>query len=147
MKKLMLIWALLLTVGVGSSFAHKLENVSEQVMNSFKKDFASAQDVTWEKTKDIAKATFKMNDQVMFAYYTEDGNMLAAIRNIVSGQLPISLLSDLKKNYAGYWISDLFEMASNDNTAYYVTVEDANQKIVLKSSGSTGWETYKKDKK
>ena len=146
MKKLMLIWALLLTVGVGSSFAHKLENVSEQVMNSFKKDFASAQDVTWEKTKDIAKATFKMNDQVMFAYYTEDGNMLAAIRNIVSGQLPISLLSDLKKNYAGYWISDLFEMASNDNTAYYVTVEDANQKIVLKSVGSS-WETYKKDKK
>jgi hypothetical protein len=147
MKKLMLIWALLLTVGVGSSFAHKLENVSEQVMNSFKKDFASAQDVTWEKSKDIAKATFKMNDQVMFAYYTEDGNMLAAIRNIVSGQLPISLLSDLKKNYAGYWISDLFEMASNDSTAYYITVEDANQKIVLKSIGSTGWETYKKDKK
>jgi hypothetical protein len=147
MKKFMLIWALLLTVGVGSSFAHKLENVNEQVMNSFKKDFASAQDVTWEKSKDIAKATFKMNDQIMFAYYTEDGSMLAVIRNIVSGQLPISLLSDLKKNYAGYWISDLFEMASNDSTAYYVTVEDANQKIVLKSLGSAGWETYKKDKK
>jgi hypothetical protein len=147
MKKLMLIWALLLTVGVGSSFAHKLENVNEQVMNSFKRDFASAQDVTWEKSKDIAKATFKMNDQVMFAYYAEDGSMLAVIRNIVSGQLPISLLSDLKKNYAGYWISDLFEMASNDSTTYYVTVEDANQKIVLKSSGSIGWETYKKDKK
>lgn len=147
MKKFMLIWALLLTVGVGSSFAHKLENVNEQVINSFKKDFASAQDVVWEKNKDIAKATFKMNDQVMFAYYTEDGNMLAAIRNIVSGQLPISLLSDLKKNYAGYWISDLFEMSSNDNTAYYVTVEDGAQKIVLKSLGSSGWETYRKDKK
>lgn len=147
MKKFMLIWALLLTVGVGSSFAHKLENVNEQVINSFKKDFASAQDVVWEKNKDIAKATFKMNDQVMFAYYTEDGNMLAAIRNIVSGQLPISLLSDLKKNYTGYWISDLFEMSSNDNTAYYVTVEDGAQKIVLKSLGSSGWETYRKDKK
>ena len=147
MKKFMLIWALLLTVGVGSSFAHKLENVNEQVINSFKKDFASAQDVVWEKNKDIAKATFKMNDQVMFAYYTEDGNMLAVIRNIVSGQLPISLLSDLKKNYTGYWISDLFEMSSNDSTAYYVTVEDGAQKIVLKSLGSSGWETYRKDKK
>lgn len=147
MKKSILIWVMLLTLGVSNTFAHTFENVSEQVMNSFKKDFASAQDVTWEKTKDIAKATFKLNDQVMFAYYAEDGSMLAVIRNIVSAQLPISLLADLKKTYNGYWISDLFEMASDNSTTYYVTVEDGGQKIVLKSMGSSGWETFKKDKK
>jgi hypothetical protein len=148
MKKTILMWVLLLTVGISNTFANnKLENVNEQVISSFKKDFGTAQDVSWEKSKEISKATFKLNDQVMFAYYAEDGNLLAVIRNIVSGQLPISLLSDLKKNYSSYWISDLFEMASDDSTSYYVTIEDGGQKIVLKSQGSAGWETFKKEKK
>jgi len=147
MKKTILIWVLLLTVGLGSSFANKFENVNEQVISSFKKDFASAQDVSWEKSKEISKATFKLNDQVMFAYYAEDGNLLAVMRNIVSSQLPINLLSDLKKNYSTYWISDLFEMAADNSTAYYVTVQNGDQTIVLKSFGAAGWETFKKDKK
>ncbi|AXY76521.1 hypothetical protein D3H65_22080 [Paraflavitalea soli] len=147
MKKTILTWVLLLTVGLSSTFANKLENVNEQVISSFKKDFASAQDVSWEKSKEISKATFKLNDQVMFAYYAEDGNLLAVMRNIVSSQLPINLLSDLKKNYSSYWISDLFEMASDNSTAYYVTVQNGDQTLVLKSFGSVGWETFKKDKK
>lgn len=147
MKKTILTWVLLLAVGLSTTFAHKTENVNEQVINSFKKEFASAQDVSWEKSKDISKATFKLNDQVMFAYYSEEGNLLAVVRNIVSGQLPINLLSDLKKSYAGYWISDLFEMASENTTYYYVTVQNSDQTVVLKSFGSAGWETFKKDKK
>ncbi|WP_315818777.1 hypothetical protein [Paraflavitalea speifideaquila] len=147
MKKSILTWVLLLTVGLSSTFANKLENVNEQVISSFKKDFASAQDVSWEKSKEISKATFKMNDQVMFAYYAEDGNLLAVMRNIVSSQLPINLMSDLKRNYSGYWISDLFEMASDNSTSYYVTVQNGDQTVVLKSFGSAGWETFKKDKK
>lgn len=147
MKKSILTWVLLLTVGLTSTFANIKENVNEQVISAFKKDFGTAQDVSWEKTKEISKATFKLNDQVMFAYYAEGGNLLAVIRNIVSSQLPINLLSDLKKNYSGYWISDLFEMASDDTTSYYVTVENGDQSIVLKSSGLNSWETFKKDKK
>ncbi|WP_276479676.1 hypothetical protein [Paraflavitalea pollutisoli] len=147
MKKSILTWVLLLTVGLTSTFANIKENVNEQVISAFKKDFGTAQDVSWEKTKEISKATFKLNDQVMFAYYAEGGNLLAVIRNIVSTQLPINLLSDLKKNYNGYWISDLFEMASDDTTSYYVTLENGDQSIVLKSSGLSSWETFKKDKK
>ncbi len=71
---------LILTIffaGIGSSFANNLDNVNEQVISSFKRDFSTAQDISWEKTQDISKATFKMNDQVMFAYYAEDGKLLA----------------------------------------------------------------------
>ena len=147
MKKSILTWVLLLTVSISSTFANTIKNVSETVISSFKKDFASAQDVTWEKSKEVSKATFKFNDQVMFAYYAEDGNLLAVIRNIVSTQLPINLLSDLKKNYGSYWISDLFEMAADNSTSYYVTLQSGDQTIVLKSYSSTGWETFKKEKK
>jgi hypothetical protein len=59
----------------------------------------------------------------------------------------LNLLSDLKKNYTGYWISDLFEMATKGDTAYYMTVENGDYSIVLKSIGSGGWEVYKRDRK
>lgn len=147
MKKSILTWVLLLTVGLSSTFAHIKENVNEQVISAFKKDFATAQDVSWEKSKDLSKATFKLNDQIMYAYYADGGSLVAVVRNIVSSQLPITLLSDLKKNYNGYWITDLFEMASDNTTSYYVTVENGDQSVVLKSSGLNSWETFRKDKK
>ncbi len=147
MKKSFLTWALLLMVGVSTSFAHGFEGVSEKVMNSFKKEFANAENVQWESGKEFAKATFSYHGQVMFAYYNNDGTLLAVTRNIMAGQLPLSLLSEVKKNYSEYWISDLFEMSSNNETSYYITLENGDQKIVLRSVDSTSWDVYRKDKK
>jgi hypothetical protein len=147
MKKRILTLALLLTISISSILANTFEGVNQKVMNSFKSDFADAREVKWESGKDFVKATFTMHEQVMFAYYLVDGEQIAVSRNIVSSQLPLNLLSDLKKNYTGFWISDLFEMASKGDTAYYMTVENGDYSIVLKSNGSSGWEVYKKDKK
>jgi hypothetical protein len=147
MKKSILTWALILMVSVSTSFAHGIEGVSEKIMNSFKKEFVDAKDVQWESTKDFAKATFSLHGQVMFAYYNGEGGLLAVTRNIVASQLPINLLAEVKKNYGEYWISDLFEMSSNNETDYYITIENGDQKIVLKSSDSRNWDVYKKEKK
>lgn len=147
MKKMMLVWALMLTVGISSSFAHFTETVSQQVVNAFKKDFSGAQDVSWESGKEFAKATFTMNDQVMFAYYSKEGELVAVTRNIISAQLPINLLADLKKSYGQYWITDLFEMAANNSTSYYITLQNGDQQLILKSKGTAGWEIFKKEKK
>jgi hypothetical protein len=147
MKKIMLVWALVLTVGIGSSFARPTESVSQQTISAFKRDFASAQDVSWEINKETAKATFNMSGQVMFAYYSQAGELLAVTRNIVSTQLPINLIADLKKGYNEYWISDLFEMAVSDSSSYYITLENGDQTVVLKSTGAAGWEVFKKVKK
>lgn len=147
MKKSILTLTLLLTLGLSSLFANTKEGVSEKVINTFKTEFASARDVKWEAGKDFVKATFTMNDQVMFAYYTVDGEQIAVSRNLVSSQLPINLLADMKKNYSDFWITDLFEIAAKSETSYYVTIETADQTIVLKSNGANAWEVYKKEKK
>lgn len=146
MKKRILTWTLMLAVSL-SSFANNEESVSQKTLNSFKKEFSNAQDVKWETAKDYVKATFKQNDQVMFAYYSEAGELIAVTRNIVSSQLPIALLTTLKKNYNSYWISDLFEISSDNDASYYVTLQSADQTLVLKSNGISGWEVYKKEKK
>ena len=61
--------------------------------------------------------------------------------------LPLALQADLKKNYQSYWISNLFEAATSEGTTYYITIEDADQSIVLKSDNARDWDQYKKVKK
>ena len=147
MKKQILTLVMLLGLGLSSVFANDAEGVSDKVIKSFKKEFASAQEVQWEKSKDFVKVTFKLNDQVMFGYYNEEGEMIALTRNITSVQLPINLLTDIKKNFSQYWITDLFEIAMNNATDYYITVENSDFSIVLKSNGAQGWEVFKKERK
>jgi hypothetical protein len=38
-------------------------------------------------------------------------------------------------------------MANHDGTAYYVTLETADAKIVLKSTDGSDWSVYQKSKK
>jgi hypothetical protein len=130
-----------------SAFANGSEEVNQNVVKSFNKDFAAAQNVQWSISKEFVKATFSLNDQVTFAFYSPEGNLLAVTRNIVSGQLPINLLTELKKSYTNYWITDLFEMAANNDNVYYLTLEDGDYRIVLKSNGTNSWETFRKEKK
>jgi hypothetical protein len=57
------------------------------------------------------------------------------------------LQTNLKNNYSNYWISDLYEVAKPENTSYYITLENADQKIVLKSTGGSNWTIHKKSNK
>src|SRR5690348_13135255 len=143
MKKGILSIAAVLMMGL-SVFAAKNDerDVNQSVVRSFHKEFTNAKDIKWEQKTGYVKVEFTMNDQVLFAYYDNDGKLTAIVRNIVSDQLPISLYTSLKKEYTGYWISELFEMAADDATTYYVTLENADKKIVLRSNGVDTWEEY-----
>ena len=146
MKKIILSIATVLMMGI-SVFAATNDEVNQQAVSAFNKEFVNARNIVWEQKQDYLKVTFTMNDQVLFAYYNDNGVLQAVVRNIVSGQLPISLLTGLKKEYNGFWISDLFEIASDDQTTYYVTLENADKKIVLKSDGAESWGVYAKTRK
>jgi hypothetical protein len=83
----------------------------------------------------------------MFAYYTEDGELMGVCRNINSTQLPLNLQVELKKISPNGWITDLFEYASESDNAYYATIQNADQQVQLKSNGYSSWSVYKKIKK
>lgn len=147
MKKFLLTLMIGLLASFNVLLASGEEGVSQKAIASFNKDFSQAKEVSWEVTKEFYKATFQLDSQVLFAFYSEKGELLAVSRNIKSSQLPIQLSADLKNQYSKFWISDLFELASGNSTAYYVTIENADQKLVLRSTSTNGWETYKKEKK
>ncbi|HTS42879.1 MAG TPA: hypothetical protein VMH01_00680 [Puia sp.] len=147
MKKRILIWGLMLMTAISTSFANSNENVNRNVISAFHKDFSSAREVKWESKKEFDIATFTMNGQVQFAYYSKSGELIAVTRNILSNQLPVMLQKQLKKRYHGYWISNLFEIDVNGDTTYYVTLENQDYTMVMKSSGTLGWELFSMEHK
>ncbi len=147
MKKTILMWLMLVTVGTTTTFAKDEETINQQVLNAFKQEFTEAKDVMWQTNREYVKATFTIHDQVMFAYYTQSGELLAITRNISSDKLPISLLTSLKKSYNDYWITDLFEMVADGNGTYYITLQNADVELVLKSDEFGTWDVYKKSKR
>ncbi|MES1218193.1 MAG: hypothetical protein ABUT20_21995 [Bacteroidota bacterium] len=143
MKKLIIATAMFVSL---SAFASK-DEVNQKVLNAFNTEFTSAKEVEWTISSDYYKASFGMNGQRVSAFYNLDGELMGLTRNIPSSQLPVKLQTSLKKNYSGYWISDLFEVSNNDGTSYYVTMENGDSKVVLKTSAGNDWVTYKKDRK
>ena len=148
MKKKILSLAVILTLGLTSAFANTNDDINQRAIASFKKDFVTARNVSWQEEKTYTKATFTLNDQVMFAYYSnENTELLAVVRNLLSEQLPINLLISLQKEYKTYWITDIFEAATPDHTSYYVTLENSEETIVLSANGPDEWTLYKKNRK
>ena len=144
MKKMMLTLAII--VSTVSAFAGE-EKVAPKVLDAFKSEFNTAKEVEWTVASTYYMATFTYNDKYVFAYYNEDGVLLGLTHYISSAELPMSLQSSLKKAYNDYWVSDLFEVAKNGTTNYYITLENADKKIVLQSSGGSDWSAYRKIRK
>lgn len=145
MKKILFVFGFLAIVGVSN--AYPSEKVSPKVLASFKTEFSTAKNVEWETGANYFKATFLLNDQKVFAFYSVEGKLVSIARYISSFQLPINLFTDLKNDYSKYWISDLFEVSNSDGIHYYVTLENAETKLVMNSSNGAGWTTYSKSKK
>jgi len=143
-KQIALTVAVIMTLGIGSSFAAPiLKNGQENINNSFHRDFREAELLSTNAGKYYTKLTFKTHGVILSAFYSDNGELLAVTRNIPSNQLPLRLLMELKNSYANYWITDLFEINSNGSSSYYITLENADTKLTLRS-GDAAWDTYNK---
>jgi len=141
MKKMILTLAVALSTLC--SFAGE-ENVSARVLDAFSTQFNSATEVKWTSGSNFYKAAFVFNGQHVFAFYSTDGELMGLTRYISSLDLPVALQAGLKKDYPNHWIADLFEVSNGEGTNYYITMETADSRIVLKSSSSNDWTVYQK---
>jgi hypothetical protein len=146
MKKLIYVAALILAVGLTQSFADT-GTISQKVAASFRHDFESAKNVSWQAAPNYIKATFSLGGHILFAYYSQEGDLIAVVRNILSDHLPILLHTELRKEYKEFWVTDLFEMASEDQTTYWCSIESPDMTLILHSDGNDHWSVYKRIKK
>jgi hypothetical protein len=63
------------------------------------------------------------------------------VRNIASTELPAALLAGIKNDYKDYWITECTETGKKNREEYFITLENADQTVQLKSSDKSAWET------
>lgn len=63
----------------------------------------------------------------------------SGIHNILSTELPAVLREDIKKEYAGYWITGLYEEGKIKKPSYFITIENADRVITMSSDDSENW--------
>jgi hypothetical protein len=144
MKKIILtlMTAFVLTITVGYA-ANKDGNVPQYVESAFNSNFNFAKNVQWQKMDNYYEVIFNQHGRILFAFYSEDADLMGIANYILSDRLPVSLKSDLKTKYSNYWISDLFTYSINDKHGYVITLENADQKIMLKSDNGKTWHLYR----
>jgi hypothetical protein len=147
MKSLFILLTVVSSLLVNNSFATETKEVAQVALQSFKTTFSEATDVTWSVKGNLFRADFAMSGLYASAYYDTEGVLVATTRNITFTQLPILLQASLKKESKEYWITDLFELTNSEGTHYYITLETADKKLVLKAQPSSTWSVYQKSQK
>lgn len=141
MKQITITLALITTLFT-SSFAGD-EKITSLIAKAFASQFANATEVTWVREISYSKASFLHNGSRMYAYYDNSGQLLGIKRNIRPTQLPYYLQNLQKEKYAEYWITGLFELSNNDGYTYFMTIQNADKTIVLKSVNGSSWNQHR----
>ena len=147
MKKMILALAFIAVTIGNAAIAGTGGKVDERVKRAFEKEYAGAADVRWFVYDEYIKVDFSFNGMQLVGFYTADGRMLGIARNINFSALPLMLQIEQRKNYKGFWITEIYELANGDGTRYYLTLENADKVIKLGSVGSDNWEVVKKQEK
>src|SRR5258708_20152805 len=95
-KKLVFIIAMLLTVDSSfaipgsitapDSFITSLGAMNNLIRASFRKDFKKAELMGYEASRQYTKLIFRMNDMVLFSFYSHHAQFLASTRSIPPNQ-------------------------------------------------------------
>ncbi len=133
MKKILLATLFLAAIGT-SAFAVDVNKVSTRVQNSFESKFANAQNVQWTARESYTKVAFTLADENVEAFFAADGDLIGFSRKVEYKSLPLNAKQRIKKDYMGYQVKEAIEFTQNDETAYYVSVENGNLKKVLEVS-------------
>ena len=147
MKKMIMVLAFI-AVAIGNvAFAGTGGGeVDKHIRKAFEKEYAGAVNVTWYVFDDYIKVDFSFGGMQLAGFYSKDGRMLGVARNIYFSSLPLMLQIEQRKNYKDYWITGIYELSNGDGTRYYLTIENADSKIKIGSTGSD-WEVVKKYEK
>lgn len=129
MKKIILTLMTAFFLTISASYAANKEgNVPQYVESAFNSNFNFAKNVQWQKMDNYYEVIFNQHGRTLFAFYSEDADLMGIANYILSDRLPVSLKADLNTKYSNYWISDLFTYSINDKPGYVVTLENADQK-------------------
>ena len=140
--------SLILAIIFSSLFAENSEaqNIPNNISQAFYSSFPQAGKVSWSNTDKLYKAEFNAAGEKQFAFFDQSGAIVAESRYIDFTNLSHRLRLGLIKQFPNYNIVEIFEVYSDLQTDYYVTLERNGIKFILKSTENGKWKVFQ-DKK
>jgi hypothetical protein len=130
MKRILFAIAFGITTLAASANA-KETKVTYHALQSFQRDFGNIENVTWTNAKDnLFRASFDADGQTISVYYNVEGDFVATTIALEKQNLPMKTRLALNRVMADYVITELFEIQSNSETAYYAKgIKDGQTKV------------------
>jgi len=134
-SKLFIATAASLAIAIGA-FAKGTSATNTVAFKQLKAEFKDAANVTWSSTQtNLTEASFEWNGQKLHAFYNADGDQVAVSREVSDDKLPLKAMQTIKSKYDGYKTLEAIEYNSaEEGLSYYVSLENANKKVILKVS-------------
>lgn len=130
MKKFL--FAALIAVSVATSAFAADSKVNDVVLQNFGNMFSKASEVTWTSTAIYVKASFVLNNERMEAFYHTDGDLIGLSKAATVDQLSPKAKAAFEAKYADYTVSEAIKFEGPDETAYFISVENAQEKVIVK---------------
>jgi len=146
MKKFFAIALLSLSIGTGA-FANTTEAVSKTVTNHFKADFTNATNVSWTSGDSYTKASFTMDGKKMEAFYNTQGEVIGTSSNVGLDELPVNAKRTLAKKFTGYTVTEAIHFDGVEENAYYISLENDKEAVILKVGDNNQVVNFKRTKK
>lgn len=127
-----------LALGCSSTFANEAtgfpkngkDSVNREIKEVFNRQFRNADDVIWTKIGSYQKASFKIENYHVDAFYTVDGDLAGYCRHISNEQLPLAITMHLSKRFKYQaWFSNIIEVSNEKGNCYWLTVIARMEKI------------------
>lgn len=132
MKKIIVASYVLLTAGLSTAFANVAPIPNQQTLDGFKKEFSTAQSVSWDKQGEYDKATFLLAGRRVVAWFNPSGQLEGSIRDIFFDQLPLSVMTAIDKRFPQAEVLEVREITNGEGTNYRMKLEVKNKKYGIK---------------
>lgn len=144
MKKFIIASTIAFTLISATAFAGKDDNPAAK---TFQKEFKGAEDVKWSEGTDIISATFILSSSRVVAYFSNSGELLGTVRNVLFNQLPLTAIKEINNRFGSTPVFDITEYTTGDDTVYYMYVDTPTKHLKLRVSTAGEISVEKKTKK
>ena len=145
-KRTLLLACCLVTVSAGV-FAADSATISDKLLDAFQRTFPDAKQVKWLEEPTGYQVTFHQNDILTKVEYDRDGHFLSSLRYYSEKNLPVTVLCQLQKKYAGKKIWGVTEESTETSTDYYVKLVDDRNWYTIRCDGEGNMQVVEKYKK
>jgi hypothetical protein len=145
-RRTLLVTCCFLTVSAGV-FAGEDFTISEKLLHAFQQTFPDAKQVKWVEEPNGYQVSFRQNDILTKVEYDKDAHFVSSLRYYSEKNLPVTIICQLEKKYAGKTVWGVTELSTELSTEYYVKLVDDQNWYTVRSDSEGNMQTVEKYKK